>query len=120
MILLQFLIAENTRGICRVIATNVPTVVERYLDHDEVAELGDRGVAVTVLEQDLIRDQAGEITSETRAWLQQLVSSFSSASSSDSPPQEVSSQSEERETGSFGAASVDNFLGSINQKRGTP
>ena len=82
----HYLLAENTRGICRVLATNVPTVVERYLDHDEVEELGDRGVAVTVLESDLVRDQDGEVTPETRTWLQQLVSSVSSASSSDSPP----------------------------------
>jgi hypothetical protein len=115
----HYLIAENTRGICRVIATNVPTVVERYLDHDEVEELGDRGVAVTVLESDLVRDQDGEVTPETRTWLQQLVSSYSSASSSDSPPLAGSSQRRERRTGSFGAASVDNFLSSINQKRGT-
>ena len=115
----QYLIAENTRGICRVIATNVPTVVERYLDHYEVAELGDRGVAVTVLESDLVRDQDGEITTESRIWLQQLVSSYSSASSSDSPPLAASSQRRERRTGSFGADSVDSFLSSINRKRGT-
>jgi len=116
---MQYLIAENTRGICRVIATNVPTVSDRHLDHDEVVELGDRGVAITVLESDLVRDQDGEITPETQQWLQQLVSSYSSASSSEPQQQEESSQSKERRTGSFGAASVDNFLSSINRKRGT-
>ena len=116
---MQYLIAENTRGICRVIATNVPKVTDRHLDHDEVVELGDRGVAITVLESDLVRDQDGEITPESQQWLQQLVSSYSSHSSSEPQPQEESLPKRERSTTSFDAASVDNFLSSINRKRGT-
>jgi len=116
----HFLIAEFTGGICRVLATNVPKMVERYLDYEEVEELGDRGVAVTILKSDLVRDHDDNITTETRAWLQQLVSSSSSRSSSDSPQQAASSQRRERRTGSFGAASADSFLSSINRKRGTP
>jgi hypothetical protein len=116
----HFLIAEFTGGICRVLATNVPKMVERYLEYEEVEELGDRGVAVTILKSDLVRDHDDNITPETRRWLQQLVSSSCSASSSDSPPLAASSQRRERRTGSFGAASVDNFLGSINRKRGNP
>ena len=116
---MQYLIAENTRGICRVIATNVPKVSDRHLDHDEVVELGDRGVAITVLESDLVRDQDGEITPESQQWLQQLVSSYSSHSSSEPQQQEESSPKQERRRGSFDAGSVDNFLSSINRKRGT-
>ena len=116
---MQYLIAENTRGKCTLIATNVPKITHRHLTHIEVENLGDRGVAVTVLESNLIRDQDGEITPETRTWLQQLVSSYSSHSSSESQQQEESSQSKERRTESFGADSVDNFLSTINRKRGT-
>ena len=115
---MDYLIAENTRSICRVIATNVTKIRDRYLDHDEVAELGDRGVAITVLESDLIRDQDGIITQESKQWLQQLVSCYSSHSSSEPQQQEESSPKQERRRGSFDAGSVDNFLSKINRKRG--
>ena len=116
---MQYLITENIGEKCRVIATNIPKVVQRFLNHDEVIEYSDSDVAITILEPHLIRNEQGEISPESQQWLQQLVSSYSSASSSESQPQEESSPKKERSTTSFDAASVDNFLATINRKRGT-
>jgi hypothetical protein len=116
---MQYLITENIGEKCRVIATNVPKVVQRFLDHEEVIEYSDSDVAVTILEPHLIRNEQGEISPESQQWLQQLVFSYSSASSSELQQQEALSPKRERSTTSFDAASVDNFLSKINRKRGT-
>ena len=115
---MKYLITENIGEKCRVIATNVPKVVERFLDHDEVIEYSGSDVAVTILEPELLRNEQGNITSESLKWLQQLVFSHSSQSYSPSLQQEASSPKRERSTVSFDANSVDNFLRSINTKRG--
>jgi len=115
---MKYLITENIGEKCRVIATNIPKVVQRFLKHEEVIEYSDSDVAITILETHLIRNEQGEISPESQQWLQQLVFSYSSASSSESQQQEESLPKRERSTTSFDATSVDNFLRSINTKRG--
>ena len=115
---MQYLIVEKSSTNVGVLATNVPTITESTLSYSRVQALADTGVSVTLISPELIRDGRNEITPETQSWLQRLLSSSSSASYLEQLVPEESLPKKEKETASFDAGTVDNFLSSINRKRG--